>query len=69
MLPPTDFILRRLLWVRHGCPFAALYKDDGEMQCVACGIDFSRDSAEAIEARFIKLGFERLKKEGLVLAP
>lgn len=41
---------RRLLWLNHAryLPFEHMpYGDDGEMQC--CGIDFKRDSAEAIE--------------------
>lgn len=25
--------LRKWLWLNHGCPIAALYGDDGEMQC------------------------------------
>jgi len=41
--------LRELLWLRHGCPIAALYGDDGEMQCSKCGIDFKRMSVEQIE--------------------
>ncbi len=42
---------RTLLWQTHGHPFAALYGDDGEMQCNAdgCGLDFVRDSLEKIE--------------------
>jgi hypothetical protein len=54
--------LRRLLWLRHGCDFAALYGDDGEMQCNAsgCHIDFKRDSAERIEQAFERRGRELL---------
>ena len=48
-------LLRKLLWVRHGCPFHCLYGDDGEMQCSCCGIDFKRASAEYIERRFIEI--------------
>ena len=48
-------LLRKLLWMRHGCPFPALYGDDGEMQCSKCGIDFKRASAEYIERRFIEI--------------
>lgn len=54
-------ILRMLLWIRHGCPFHALYGDDGEMQCSACGIDFKRDSAKHIEERFIKINEPEIK--------
>jgi hypothetical protein len=43
-----DQALRELLWLRHGCGIAALYGDDGEMQCNACLIDFKRTSAAAI---------------------
>jgi hypothetical protein len=48
--------LRRLLWLRHGCPMGALYGDDGEMQCSACGLDFRFDPVDRIEARFIAQG-------------
>lgn len=43
--------LRRLLWLRHGCPPHTLYGDDGEMQCnrPGCMIDFKRMSASEIE--------------------
>ena len=41
--------LRRLLWLRHGCKFASLYGDDGEMQCSGCGIDFKRMTAVQID--------------------
>jgi hypothetical protein len=44
--------MKRLLWLRHGCSTAALYGDDGEMQCGNCGADFKRDSADTIKARF-----------------
>lgn len=47
-----EFKIRRLLWLNHSryLPFNhSPYGDDGEMQC--CGIDFKRDSAEAIERR------------------
>jgi len=50
--------LRELLWLRHGC--TGLYGDDGEMQCVTCGIDFKRDSAADIEQRFQRMGLEQL---------
>ena len=49
-------VLRRLLWLRHGCPMNALYGDDGEMQCGKCGIDFKRMSASEIEARWQSIG-------------
>ncbi len=47
-------ILRRLLWLRHGCPFSALYGADGEMQCSSCDIDFKRMPPDVIEARWIQ---------------
>lgn len=42
--------LRQEWWTGHGCPFAALYGDDGEMQCNAatCRKDFKRDSIESL---------------------
>jgi len=49
---------REMLWARHGCS-SALYGDDGELQCAACGIDFKRQPAVEIAARFQELG--RLK--------
>lgn len=60
--PQTDLILRRLLCVTHGCSLAALYGDDGEMQCNAldCRIDFKRWSPEDIEARLHQRGLERI---------
>lgn len=39
---------RKMLWLSHGCPFEALYGDDGEMHCVECRIDFKRDSPEYV---------------------
>ena len=49
---PNEKTLRRLLWLRHGCPITALYGDDGEMSCGACRIDFKSYSAEQIERRW-----------------
>lgn len=49
---PLDLEIRKLLWLRHGCPINALYGDDGEMQCGICLVDFRRDSAEDIKAKF-----------------
>ena len=54
--------LRKLLWLRHGCPFHALYGDDGEMQCHNCGIDFKRTSAETIEERFVEINMPAIKE-------
>jgi len=52
-------ILRRLLWLSHGCPFPALYGDDGEMQCHNCCLDFKRDSAQRIDEKFTAIGMEK----------
>lgn len=51
-LQESEFSLRRMLWLRHGCPLSALYGDDGEMQCNACMIDFRREAAFEIERRW-----------------
>lgn len=51
-----NLILRKLLWLRHGCPFSALYGDDGEMQCSQCQIDFKRMSAEFLDEKFFHDG-------------
>lgn len=53
-------LLRELLFLRHGCSGPALYGDDGERQCSACGIDFKRDSAEAISDRWSQIGLAKL---------
>ncbi len=52
--------LRELLWLRHGCSVAALYGDDGEMQCGHCLIDFKRASAEEIETAFTQIAWNKL---------
>ena len=58
----NEMILRKLLWLRHGCPSHVLYGDDGELQCSACMIDFLRDSAEQIEKRFFEIGMKEYMK-------
>lgn len=58
-----EMILRRLLWIRHGCPFSALYGDDGEMQCCACGLDFKRTAPDVIEQRWQRQGLAALAAE------
>jgi hypothetical protein len=42
--------LRKEWWLNHGCPFSALYGDDGEMQCSACAPtwDFRRTPLEQL---------------------
>ena len=56
-------ILRRLLWIRHGCSFPALYGDDGCMDCNACIIDFKNTPAKDIERRFHRISELRLRQE------
>lgn len=45
-----EWELRHLWWLNHGCHIAALYGDDGEMQCNAqtCMRDFKRDDLQAL---------------------
>ena len=57
-----EMILRRLLWLRHGCESPALYGDDGEMQCNKCVIDFKRNPVAYIERRFYEIGFLKMKE-------
>ena len=47
-------VLRKLLWLKHGCSIESLYGDDGEMQCSNCLIDFKRDSIERIDQGLTK---------------
>lgn len=58
-----ELILRRLLWIRHGCHYTDLYADDGEMQCNKCKIDFKRMTPEQIKERFSQIGEELLRRE------
>lgn len=51
--------LRDILWLRHGCPSAVLYGDDGKMDCNACLIDFKNGTIDEIE-RGLKLGLGAL---------
>lgn len=46
-------ILRRFLWLNHGCDHRYLYGDDGEMQCNKCILDFKRMDIKTI-MRFIE---------------
>lgn len=55
-----ELILRKLLWMRHGCSGAALYGDDGEMQCHACMLDFVRAPATTLEWAFFEKNLRRL---------
>lgn len=52
-------ILRELVWYGHGCSGAALYGDDGEMQCAECRIDFKRDSVTEIQQRLQARNLQR----------
>ncbi len=56
-----EYKLRRLLWLNHGCIFASLYGDDGEMQCNKCLIDFKRDSEDEIDTKITNNNINRLK--------
>ena len=58
-----ELMLRKLLWLNHGCNFTALYGDDGEMQCQKCMLDFKRDSAQKIKDRFCEIGEQKYLKE------
>lgn len=53
---------RRLLWLRHGCPSAALYGDDGKMDCNACLIDFKGISADHIESIWRRMAERAMPK-------
>jgi hypothetical protein len=53
--------LRKLLWLRHGCPIPSLYGDDGEMQCSECGIDFKRDDPDLIEHKWTEQNLKNIK--------
>lgn len=57
----AETLLRKLLWIRHGCEFSALYGDDGEMQCHRCRLDFRRMAPAEIEARWRATGEAALK--------
>lgn len=65
--PVGDLVLRRLLWLRHGCSIVALYGDDGEMQCSACGIDFKRMEPEQIDKAFRRIGERKLERHDVIV--
>ena len=48
--------IRELLWITHNCGQRYLYGDDGEMQCLLCGLDFRRHSEDRIVNTFNKVG-------------
>ena len=49
-------MLRKMIWLSHGCGRTYLYGDDGEMQCNHCMIDFKRDTVVSIYNTFQKIG-------------
>lgn len=59
-----NMLLRKLLWLRHGCDGVMLYGDDGEMQCNHCGIDFKRDSVASIDERWQRVSADKLYGNG-----
>jgi len=61
MCDQENILLRRLLWLHHGCHFSALYGDDGEMQCHACRVDFLRDPVDKIRQVLINRALETVK--------
>jgi len=74
-VPKEELILRRLLWLHHGCPSEYLYGDDGELQCsnpkhgTVEGVlwpmeapDFRRDSAKLLE-------WKLMNREGKKIIP
>ena len=52
MLRNENMLLRKMLWLRHGCTIVGLYGDDREMQCNHCMIDFKETSAEGIQQQW-----------------
>ena len=55
----NEKLLRKLLWLNHGCSITSLYGDDGEMQCSKCLIDFKRNPVEDIEKRIYILNIKK----------
>jgi len=58
-----NLLLRKMLWLRHGCEIYELYGDDGELQCSKCMIDFKRDSVINIQKRWDDLILLKLKTD------
>jgi hypothetical protein len=50
----NEQILRRLLWLRHGCPKEDLYGGDGDMICNNCLLDFNHDPLIFIEQSLMR---------------
>lgn len=65
-LDEENKLLRRHLWLTHGCNIKHLYGDDGEMQCLKCVIDFKRYDVktiiEQIQIRNTNKYFEDMKE-------
>ena len=58
-----EIILRRRLWINHGCHSSALYGDDGEMQCGKCLLDFKRASVKYLDAKLTEIAMRRLREK------
>lgn len=66
----TKALLRKSLWLCHGCPPAALYGDDGEMQCHTrgCCHDFKRSSIDQILALLGQREIDQQAQKALLIA-
>ena len=62
MIESDELMLRRMVWLKHGCSIHRLYGDDGEMQCNTCMIDFKRDSVSSIEKKVYDIDLSTAKK-------
>lgn len=57
-----EMMLRKMIWLNHGCGMTHLYGDDGEMQCAMCLIDFKRDTVVSIHNTFEKISVAKMRK-------
>ena len=57
--PREEHLLRSEWWLNHGCDVPALYGDDGEMACNACGLDFKRMPLDELAQRVGEIRLER----------
>lgn len=57
--PHEEYLLRVEWWLNHGCDVPALYGDDGEMACNACGLDFKRMPLDELSQRVGAIRLER----------
>lgn len=62
----NEQVLRRLLWIRHGCSKEDLYGNDGDMICNNCLLDFSRDPLHVIEQTLMKKTNDDALMEGVL---